>query len=34
MEGVNGGPKGDLYITFSIDNHTDFKETKTTFIQL
>lgn len=24
-EGVNGGPKGDLYITFSIANHTKFK---------
>lgn len=24
-EGVNGGPKGDLYITFSIANHTHFK---------
>lgn len=24
-EGVNGGPKGDLYITFAIDNNTDFK---------
>lgn len=24
-EGVNGGPKGDLYITFSIANHTRFK---------
>ncbi|MDQ3110947.1 MAG: J domain-containing protein [Bacteroidota bacterium] len=24
-EGVNGGPKGDLYITFSIDNHTKFR---------
>lgn len=24
-EGVNGGPKGDLYITFSIVNHTRFK---------
>lgn len=23
--GVNGGPNGDLYITFSIDNHTVFK---------
>jgi len=27
-EGVNGGPKGDLYITFSIDNHSDFKRNK------
>jgi curved DNA-binding protein len=24
-EGVNGGPKGDLYITFSIANHTKFR---------
>lgn len=24
-EGVNGGPKGDLYITFAIRNDTDFK---------
>jgi curved DNA-binding protein len=24
-EGANGGPNGDLYITFSIDNHTKFK---------
>ncbi len=24
-EGMNGGPKGDLYITFSIANHTTFK---------
>ncbi len=23
--GSNGGPKGDLYITFSIENNTDFK---------
>ncbi len=23
--GRNGGPKGDLYITFSIENNTDFK---------
>ncbi|MBE0391366.1 curved DNA-binding protein [Flavobacterium sp. 7E] len=27
-EGASGGPKGDLYITFSIDNHTDFKRDK------
>jgi curved DNA-binding protein len=27
-EGANGGPKGDLYITFFIDNHTDFKRDK------
>jgi curved DNA-binding protein len=27
-DGANGGPKGDLYITFSIDNHTDFKRDK------
>ena len=24
-EGANNGPKGDLYITFSIENHTNFK---------
>jgi curved DNA-binding protein len=24
-QGINGGPDGDLYITFSIDNHTSFK---------
>lgn len=24
-EGANGGPKGDLYLTFNIENHTDFK---------
>ncbi|WP_268847101.1 J domain-containing protein [Flavobacterium aestivum] len=24
-EGVNGGPNGDLYITFSIENQTNFK---------
>ncbi|SNR48062.1 curved DNA-binding protein [Maribacter sedimenticola] len=24
-EGVNGGPKGDLYLTFEIINNTDFK---------
>lgn len=24
-EGVNGGPKGDLYLTFVIANHTKFK---------
>ncbi len=23
--GVNGGPNGDLYISFSVDNHPDFK---------
>jgi curved DNA-binding protein len=23
--GANGGPAGDLYITFSVDNHTGFK---------
>lgn len=23
--GINGGPNGDLYITFSIQSHTDFK---------
>lgn len=27
-EGAGGGPKGDLYITFSIENHTDFKRDK------
>lgn len=27
-EGVNGGPKGDLTIKFSIDNHTKFKRDK------
>ncbi|WP_369752238.1 DnaJ C-terminal domain-containing protein [Flavobacterium sp. WC2409] len=26
--GTGGGPKGDLYITFSISNHTDFKRDK------
>lgn len=26
--GVNGGPKGDLYITFSIQNETGFKREK------
>ena len=24
-EGINGGPKGDLYITFTIENRTKFK---------
>ena len=24
-EGSGGGPKGDLYITFTIENHTKFK---------
>lgn len=24
-EGINGGPKGDLFIKFSIENNTDFK---------
>jgi curved DNA-binding protein len=24
-EGANGGSKGDLYLTFSIENHTNFK---------
>lgn len=24
-QGINGGPNGDLYITFDIDNHQDFK---------
>lgn len=27
-EGSPGGPKGDLYITFSITNHTNFKRDK------
>lgn len=27
-DGANGGPKGDLYITFSIKNDTDFKRDK------
>lgn len=27
-EGVGGGPKGDLYITFAIENHTNFKRDK------
>jgi len=27
-EGVNGGPKGDLTIKFSIENHTKFKRDK------
>lgn len=27
-DGINGGPKGDLYITFSIKNHPDFKRDK------
>ncbi|GGA76742.1 molecular chaperone DnaJ [Flavobacterium palustre] len=27
-DGMNGGPKGDLYITFSIKNHPDFKRDK------
>jgi len=27
-DGMNGGPKGDLYITFAIDNHTNFKRDK------
>jgi curved DNA-binding protein len=26
--GTNGGPKGDLYVTFSIENKTDFKRDK------
>lgn len=28
-DGVNGGPKGDLYITFFIENHSNFKLDKT-----
>jgi curved DNA-binding protein len=27
-DGINGGPKGDLYITFSIANNTSFKRDK------
>ncbi|MEP2279682.1 J domain-containing protein [Maribacter sp.] len=27
-EGVNGGPKGDLYLTFEINNNTNFKRVK------
>ncbi|MGO4820745.1 MULTISPECIES: DnaJ C-terminal domain-containing protein [unclassified Flavobacterium] len=27
-EGAGGGPKGDLYITFTIENHTNFKRDK------
>src|SRR3970282_1925593 len=27
-EGSGGGPKGDLYITFTIQNHTNFKRDK------
>lgn len=27
-EGAGGGPKGDLYITFAIENHTHFKRDK------
>ncbi|RED49373.1 DnaJ C-terminal domain-containing protein [Seonamhaeicola aphaedonensis] len=27
-KGVNGGPNGDLYIQFSISNHTNFKRDK------
>lgn len=27
-DGINGGPKGDLFITFSIINHPDFKRDK------
>jgi len=32
-EGRNGGPKGDLYIKFSIENSTEFKEITTTSIK-
>jgi curved DNA-binding protein len=28
MEPRSGGEKEDLYITFTIDNHTDFKRDK------
>ncbi len=27
-EGINGGPNGDLYITFSVANHSRFKRSK------
>ncbi|MEJ2005619.1 MAG: J domain-containing protein [Cyclobacteriaceae bacterium] len=27
-QGINGGPNGDLFITFSISNNTDFKRDK------
>lgn len=27
-EGSGGGPKGDLYITFTVENHTEFKRDK------
>ncbi|OAB27207.1 curved DNA-binding protein [Flavobacterium fryxellicola] len=27
-EGASGGPKGDLYITFTVANHTEFKRDK------
>ncbi|WP_396634597.1 DnaJ C-terminal domain-containing protein [Maribacter sp. R86514] len=27
-EGMNGGPKGDLYLTFEINNNTNFKRVK------
>lgn len=27
-DGISGGPKGDLYITFTINNHPDFKRDK------
>lgn len=27
-DGINGGPKGDLYLKFTIDNHTAFKRLK------
>lgn len=27
-EGIGGGPKGDLYITFTINNHSDYKRDK------
>lgn len=27
-DGINGGPKGDLYLTFNIANHTHFKRDK------
>src|SRR6478736_5303144 len=27
-DGANGGPKGDLYITFNIENNTNFKQDK------
>lgn len=31
--GANGGPNGDLYITFSINNDTPFKKSEAIYIQ-